>query len=124
MKNALKLLDFTATWCGPCQAMKPVLAKFEAAHPEVEVVAIDIDHHEALCRQYEIECVPTFVVEQGGQAVARSSGSCALRDLEALLPHPAAKKRPAAKKAAKKPAKAKKAKTAAKKKTKPAKRKA
>ena len=84
-KSAVKLLDFTASWCGPCQAMKPILRKFEAAHPEMKVVCIDIDRSRRKADTYDIRCVPTFVVERDGEVVARAEGMRPLVALERLV---------------------------------------
>lgn len=84
-RGALKLLDFTASWCGPCQSMKPVLKKFEAAHPEIPVEAVDIDRNERRCRTYDVNCVPTFVLLRGRTVVGRLEGACPLSELNRLL---------------------------------------
>jgi thiol-disulfide isomerase/thioredoxin len=68
------ILDFTATWCGPCQAMKPVVEQLkQAGYP---VRAVDIDQHPDLAERYNVHAVPTFVVVQpGGEELGRISGA-------------------------------------------------
>ncbi len=77
------ILDFTATWCGPCQAMKPVVEQLsEAGYP---VRAVDIDQHPDLAERYNVHAVPTFVVVQpNGKELGRLSGANSGTDLAAL----------------------------------------
>jgi thioredoxin 1 len=82
----VKVLKFSAEWCGPCVAMKPVVARFKAAHPEVVVEEVDIDKSERKAERYGVQCVPTFVFEQAGKVIGRQEGFCSLKTLERLLP--------------------------------------
>ncbi|HEU5115766.1 MAG TPA: thioredoxin family protein, partial [Isosphaeraceae bacterium] len=77
------ILDFTATWCGPCQAMKPVVEQLkDAGYP---VRAVDIDQHPDLAERYNVHAVPTFVIVQpDGQELERVSGASSGTDLAAL----------------------------------------
>ncbi|MCD8042712.1 MAG: thioredoxin [Tannerellaceae bacterium] len=69
------LVDFFATWCGPCKALAPTI---EAIGHEVQgkarVLKIDIDKNEALATQYRIQSVPTLMIFSQGESVWRSSG--------------------------------------------------
>ena len=58
----MKVLDFYADWCGPCQMLKPVLEQVEKEHPEVEFEAINIDDKPDFAEQYEVMSIPTLVV--------------------------------------------------------------
>lgn len=70
------LIDFYADWCGPCQAMKPVLKKFEEENKgKIEVKEIDVDANEDISQKYGIMGIPTFVIEKDGKEVARKSGA-------------------------------------------------
>jgi thiol-disulfide isomerase/thioredoxin len=60
----LKLYDFHAPWCGPCAAMKPILKKVAEAHPDVEIVKVNVDtlKGEQIASRYRVMALPTFFV--------------------------------------------------------------
>ena len=66
----LKLVVFYATWCGPCQRAKPIVAQIEAAG--VEVVRIDIDADSDMAEKYGVSSVPTFILYRNDQQIART----------------------------------------------------
>lgn len=69
------LVDFFATWCGPCQALAPVLKQVkEALGDSVSVIKIDVDKNQALASQYEVRGVPTMILFKDGKSVWRQSG--------------------------------------------------
>lgn len=69
-----QLLDFYATWCGPCKMLSMVLDQVEADGAEVDIKRIDIEEHPDLAEQYGVMAVPTLVVIKGEEEVARHSG--------------------------------------------------
>lgn len=77
------LLDFTATWCGPCRATKPEVEKLKRqGYPIREV---DIDEQPELARRYEVSAVPTFiVVDEEGRVLARDKGAKTAEELARL----------------------------------------
>lgn len=58
----MKVLDFYADWCGPCQMLKPVLEQIEKEHPEVEFEAINIDEQQEMAEKYNVMSIPTLIV--------------------------------------------------------------
>ncbi len=69
------LVDFYATWCGPCQMMSPILEQVGAQlRDRLQVVKIDTDKYPKLASQYRIEALPTLVLFKNGQPAERIEG--------------------------------------------------
>lgn len=69
------LVDFYATWCGPCQMMAPILEQVGAnLRDRLQVVKIDTDRYPGLASQYRIEALPTLVLFKNGQPADRIEG--------------------------------------------------
>lgn len=72
--NKLVLVDFFATWCGPCQMLAPVLENLANTDTSIDIVKIDIDSDRDLAIQYNIEAVPTLVLFKNGNELDRTMG--------------------------------------------------
>lgn len=80
------VLDFHATWCGPCHAFAPVLDQLKADLGEaVRVVKIDIDRNAALSSALGVQSVPTVMIYQGGNLKWRATGGQTLATLRGQL---------------------------------------
>ncbi len=80
------LVDFHATWCGPCKAMAPVLQQVaEEVGKDAKVIKIDIDKNRALAEKLQIKGVPTFIVYHQGKTVWRESGMRSAHELVEVL---------------------------------------
>ncbi|MDJ1182569.1 thioredoxin [Roseofilum casamattae] len=76
------LVDFYATWCGPCQLMVPILADLQARMgKQLQVVKIDSDKYPQLASKYHIQALPTLVLFKEGQPVDRIEGAMKLQPL-------------------------------------------
>ena len=73
--NVPVLVDFYATWCGPCQMMTPILEQVGAnLRDRLQVVKIDTDKYPNLASKYQIEALPTLVLFKNGQPAAKIEG--------------------------------------------------
>ncbi len=68
------LIDFFATWCGPCKMLSPVVDSIAEEHPEIKIRKIDIDEEPSLTERFGIMSVPTLVVMKNGEIVRTSVG--------------------------------------------------
>lgn len=84
--NQLTLIDFYATWCGPCKMMHPVLEQLKSELGDtLRIIKLDVDKNEALASQYRIQAVPTLMLVKGGEIVWRQSGAMRLGDLKTIV---------------------------------------
>ncbi len=80
------LVDFYATWCGPCKMMHPVLEQVKAAlGNRLRIVKVDVDRHPDTAAAHGIQTVPTLVLVRGGEVLWRQSGYLSRPDLMAAL---------------------------------------
>ena len=79
------LLDFWATWCGPCQMMAPILEDYAATHPDYVVGKVDVDEQSALAAAFQIQSIPTLVVIKEGKLTAQAVGVQTPEQLDALM---------------------------------------
>jgi len=77
------LVDFFATWCGPCVRIAPVLDALAKEHPQVEFVKVDVDEAQDIAQAQGIRAMPTFKMFKGGAEVGmvRGADEAAIRDL-------------------------------------------
>ncbi|MDO4497993.1 MAG: thioredoxin [Bacteroidales bacterium] len=84
--NQLTLVDFYATWCGPCKMMHPVLEQLkEDLGDKIRIIKLDVDKNEELCDNYRIQSVPTLMLFRSGEVLWRQSGAMSLSDLKNLI---------------------------------------
>lgn len=79
------LLDFWATWCGPCQMIAPHLEEIVAEDESITIGKIDVDQEMALALQFGITSIPTLVVMENGKAVKQALGYRPKADILKLL---------------------------------------
>nr|CAH0112858.1 unnamed protein product [Daphnia galeata] len=78
LKNAggkLVLVDFYATWCGPCKMIAPKIEAMSKEFTDVVFLKVDVDECEDVASDYNISCMPTFLYLKNGTKVAEFSGA-------------------------------------------------
>ena len=84
--DKLTLVDFFATWCGPCKMMHRILELLkEEKGDSIRILKIDVDDNEDLSMQYNIQSVPTLMLFKNGEIVWRQSGAKSLNELKSLI---------------------------------------
>lgn len=82
----LTLVDFFATWCGPCKTMHPVLEQLkEQMGDRLRILKIDVDKNEAFSASYRVQAVPTLMLFRKGELLWRQSGALSLSQLSGIV---------------------------------------
>lgn len=79
------LVDFWATWCGPCQALGPVIDELAKEVTDAKICKLDVDESPELARKFRVMSVPTLIVFRDGEAVKRVVGGKSKGELLELL---------------------------------------
>ena len=74
IKEGLVLIDFFATWCGPCKMLSPVIEQVEREKPELKVVKVDVDELPMIAANYGIQAIPTLFLLKDGKTVNKGMG--------------------------------------------------
>ncbi len=69
------LVDFWATWCGPCQMIAPVIEEIAEENPQLTVCKVDVDEEPALAQQFGIMSIPTLLAFKDGEVIAQTVGA-------------------------------------------------
>lgn len=85
IKSQVVLVDFFATWCGPCKMLMPVLESYEKEHSDMKILKVDVDLYPELAKEYTIMSVPTLLVFKDGKMVKKESGFKNSTELDNLL---------------------------------------
>lgn len=70
----IKIIRFTASWCGPCKMLAPIFGELQNEVSGVSFETVDVDTNKDRATQYSVSSVPTVVIEKNGQVVNRFSG--------------------------------------------------
>ena len=80
------LVDFYATWCGPCKMMTPVIKQLaKDVKGKAKILKVDIDKNQKLSKKIDVMSVPTFIIYKGGKEVWRRSGAMTKAKLKKQL---------------------------------------
>ena len=79
------LLDFWASWCGPCQMVSPVIEQIGEENDSIRVGKVNVDEQGELTMQFRVVSIPTLVVMKGGEEVNRIVGAASTSEIFAML---------------------------------------
>ena len=68
------LIDFNATWCGPCRMLKPIIEEVASKQDNVKIVAVDVDDNEDIAKKYGVMSIPCLVLIENGEEIKRNVG--------------------------------------------------
>ena len=79
------LVDFWATWCGPCKMIGPIVDEIAESRQDIKVCKIDVDNEPELAMQFRVMSIPTLLVFKNGEVTGQSVGLRSKDQIEAML---------------------------------------
>lgn len=83
--NGPVVVDFFATWCGPCKAVAPVVGKLSETYTNVRFIQVDVDKVRSVAQELEVRAMPTFVLYKDGQLQEKRVVGGNMKELEAAI---------------------------------------
>lgn len=83
--NVPVLVDFWATWCGPCRMVAPIVEEIASERTDIKVAKIDVDEEPDLATKFHVMSIPTLILIKGGKVAARSVGAKPKEQILAML---------------------------------------
>ena len=84
LENTIVLVDFNATWCGPCRMLKPIIDEY-SENGSIKVCTVDIDKNEELATKYGIYSIPCLILFKNGQEIKRNVGFISMDELKSFV---------------------------------------
>ena len=78
------LVDFNATWCGPCRMLKPILEEY-SENTTIKVCSVDVDQNESIAANYGIYSIPCLILFENGKEIKRNVGLLSLEELKEFV---------------------------------------
>lgn len=85
IKEKKVLVDFYATWCGPCNLISPHIEEIANENENLKVIKVDVDKFTNLSKKYGVMSIPTLIVFEEGKEVNKHIGYLEKKDIEALI---------------------------------------
>ena len=73
-KDGIVLVDFWASWCGPCKMLAPVLEELDASGTQAKIVKIEVDENPVIAQEYGVMSIPTLLLMKDGEVVGKTMG--------------------------------------------------
>ena len=83
--NGKVLVDFFATWCGPCKMLTPILEEIASDRSDTKIVKVDVDECEGIARQFGIMSIPTLLKFENGKIIDKKVGFISKEEITAWL---------------------------------------
>ena len=83
--NGKVLVDFFATWCGPCKMLTPILEEVASDRSDTKIVKVDVDECEGIARQFGIMSIPTLIKFENGKIIDKKVGYISKEEITAWL---------------------------------------
>lgn len=74
IREGIVLVDFYATWCGPCKMQSPIIDSLKEERSDIKIMKVDVDKEEDIARTYGIMSIPTLMLFKDGKEVAKNVG--------------------------------------------------
>ena len=84
IKEGKVLVDFNATWCGPCRMLKPILEEY-SKEATIKICGVDVDQNEELARNYNIYSIPCLILFENGKEVKRNVGLVSIYEIKNIV---------------------------------------
>lgn len=81
IKSGKVLVDFYADWCGPCQALGPILSEVAQEQSDVKIVKVNVDDAQEIAGNYRVMSIPTMILFNDGEVVDQKIGAVAKADI-------------------------------------------
>lgn len=85
MSDRPVLLDFWASWCGPCRMIAPIVAEIAAEREDIKVGKVNVDEQPELAMNFNVMSIPTLIVFRGGEAADKTVGVVPKENILAML---------------------------------------
>jgi len=79
------LVDFWATWCGPCRAVAPVLDQIAEENDKVRIAKLNVDEQQKIAFQFQVSSIPTFILFKDGKMADRTMGNMPKQAFEKFI---------------------------------------
>lgn len=85
INEELVLVDYYATWCGPCQMLNPILEEISNENKNLTIVKVDVDKHEKIAKDHKVISIPTIEIYKKAKLINKIIGYHSKEELESLL---------------------------------------